>query len=163
MYAGVRGEEELQGDRKLIREVLPEADLVISTVLVSGRRAPILLTRDMVEEMQPGAVVVDLAAEDGGNCEPTEPGRIIEHEKVKVIGPVNVPGSVPAHASQLYSYSMLSFFNHITQGDEPGLDFSDRITDESCIVYNGEIRHGPTIEALQEIQTDQETSQENTR
>ena len=163
MYAGVRGEEELQGDRKLIREVLPEADLVISTVLVSGRRAPILLTRDMVEEMQPGAVVVDLAAEDGGNCEPTEPGRIIEHEKVKVIGPVNVPGSVPAHASQLYSYSMLSFFNHITQGDEPGLDFSDRITDESCIVYNGEIRHGPTIEALQEVQTEQETEQENTR
>ena len=156
VYAGVRSEEELQGDRKLIREVLPEADLVISTVLTAGRRAPILLTRDMVGEMQPGSVVVDLAAEDGGNCEYTEPGRIGEHGKVKVVGPVNVPGSVPAHASQLYSYSMLGFLNHITQGEEPGLDFSDRITDESCIVYNGEIRHGPTIEALQEIQTEQE-------
>ncbi len=163
VYAGVRSEEELQRDRKLTREALPEADLVISTVLVSGRRAPLLLTRDMVDEMQPGAVVVDLAAEDGGNCEPTEAGRIVEHGKVKVVGAVNVPGSVPAHASQLYSYSMLGFFNHIIQGDEPGLDFSDRITDESCIVYNGEIRHGPTIEALQEIQTEQETEQENTR
>lgn len=163
VYAGVRSEEELQGDRKLIREVLQEADLVISTVLVPGQRAPILLTRDMVGEMQPGTVVVDLAAEDGGNCEHTEPGRIVEHEKVKVVGPVNVPGSVPAHASQLYSYSMLGFLGHITQGEEPGLDFSDRITDESCIVYNGEIRHGPTIEALQEIQTEQEANQESTR
>jgi NAD(P) transhydrogenase subunit alpha len=152
VYARLRSDEEQQRDRGLIREVLGEMDLVISTVLISGQRAPILLTQNMVGDLRPGSVIVDLAAESGGNCEPTEPGRITEHEKVKVIGPVNVPGSVPAHASQLYSHSMFNFLGHITQNGELALDFSDQITDESCIAHNGEIRHGLTVEALQEIQ-----------
>ena len=152
VYARERSDEEQQRDRGLIHEVLGEMDLVISTVLLSGQRAPVLLTRNMVEDLQPGAVVVDLAAESGGNCVLTEPGRIIEHEKVKVIGPVNVPGSVPDHASQLYSRSMLNFLEHVTQDGGLTLDFSDQITDESCIAHGGEIRHGPTVEALQETQ-----------
>lgn len=152
VYAPLQSDEEQQRDRGLIRGVLGGMDLVISTMLIPDQRAPILLTQGMVREMQPGSVIVDLAAESGGNCEPTEPGRIVEHEKIKVIGPVNVPGSVPAHASQLYSQSMFSFLDHITHNGELALDFSDRITDESCIVHNGEIRHGLTIEALQETQ-----------
>jgi NAD(P) transhydrogenase subunit alpha len=152
VYARLRSDEEQQRDRGLILKVLGETDLVISTVLLPDQRAPILLTRDMVGDLQPGSVIVDLAAESGGNCELTEPGRITEHEKVKIIGPVNVPGSVPAHASQLYSHSMFNFLGHIVQDGELALDFSDQITDESCIAHNGEIRHGLTVEALQETQ-----------
>lgn len=155
VYAQPRSEEEQQRDRGLIREVIGEMDLVISTVLLSGQRAPVLLTQNMVGDLKPGSVIIDLAAESGGNCELTEPGRITEHGNVKIIGPVNVPGSVPAHASQLYSKSMLSLIWHLTQNGELSLDFSDHITDESCITHNGEVRHGPTIEALQEIQKSQ--------
>jgi NAD(P) transhydrogenase subunit alpha len=152
VYARQRSDEDQQRDRGLIRDILREMDLVISTVLLSGQRAPILLTQNMVGDLQPGSVIVDLAAESGGNCELTEPGRITEYEKVKIIGPVNVPGSVPAQASKLYSQSMLNLLGHITQDGELALDFSDPFTDESCITYNGEIRHGPTVEALQEAQ-----------
>jgi NAD(P) transhydrogenase subunit alpha len=113
----------------------------------------------MVESMKPGSVIVDLAAESGGNCELTEVGETVEHKGVRIVGPVNLPSTMPIHASQLYSRNMYNLIGHITEDhsedkDEKDLrldlDFEDEITGETCIAHGGEIRHGPTREALQE-------------
>jgi NAD(P) transhydrogenase subunit alpha len=152
-------QEKLDEDQKLIRERMEEMDVVITTALVPGRKAPQLVDRDMVESMKPGSVIVDLAAESGGNCELTEAGETVEHEGVRIVGPVNLPSMMPIHASQLYSRNMYNLIGHITEDrsedkDEKDLhldlDFEDEITGETCIAHGGEIRHGPTREALQE-------------
>ena len=152
-------QEKLDEDQKLIRERMEEMDIVITTALVPGRKAPQLVDKDMVESMKPGSVIVDLAAESGGNCELTEAGETVEHEGVRIVGPVNLPSTMPIHASQLYSRNMYNLIGHITEDrsedkDEKDLhlvlDFEDEITGETCIAHGGEIRHGPTREALQE-------------
>ncbi len=155
-YATVQAEEKQQRDRELIRELLKETDVAISTALIPGRRAPILLTREMVEEMRPGSVVVDLAAENGGNCELTDPGAIVDHQQIKIVGPVNLPSSVPIHASQLYSRNMLAFLRHLAPEGELELDFEDEITNGACLAYEGEIRNAPTIEALKELHEEEQ-------
>jgi NAD(P) transhydrogenase subunit alpha len=151
-YAQEQSEEKQQRDRELLRARLKEMDVVITTALVPGKKAPILLTREMVDDMQPGTVIVDLAAENGGNCELTDPGTIVDHRQVKIIGPVNLPSSVPIHASQLYSRNMLSFINHLAPEGELELDFEDEITDGACIAHGGEIRQEATIQALKDLQ-----------
>ena len=152
-------QEKLDEDQKLIRERMEEMDIVITTALVPGRKAPQLVDKDMVESMKPGSVIVDLAAESGGNCELTEAGETVEHKGVRIVGPVNLPSTMPIHASQLYSRNMYNLIGHITEDrsedkDEKDLrldlDFEDEITGETCIAHGGEIRHGPTREALQE-------------
>jgi NAD(P) transhydrogenase subunit alpha len=152
-------QEKLDEDQKLIRERMEEMDIVITTALVPGRKAPQLVDKDMVESMKPGSVIVDLAAESGGNCELTEVGETVEHKGVRIVGPVNLPSTMPIHASQLYSRNMYNLIGHITEDrsenkDEKDLhldlDFEDEITAETCIAHGGEIRHGPTREALQE-------------
>lgn len=158
---GPFSEEKQEEDYKLIREHLKDTDVVITTALIPGVGAPTLITRDMVEEMQPGSVIVDLAAENGGNCELTDPGRITEHAKVRIIGPVNLPSSMPIHASQLYSRNMKSLIDHLVvdQSDEDSdeknlqveLNFEDEIIDAMCIAYDGEIRHDKTREALEGV------------
>ncbi|HEX5698999.1 MAG TPA: NAD(P) transhydrogenase subunit alpha [Rubrobacter sp.] len=152
-------QEKLDEDQKLIRERMEEMDVVITTALVPGRKAPQLVDKDMVESMKPGSVIVDLAAESGGNCELTEAGETVEHKGVRIVGPLNLPSTMPIHASQLYSRNMYNLIGHITEDrsedkDEKDLhldlDFEDEITGETCIAHGGEIRHGPTREALQE-------------
>jgi H+-translocating NAD(P) transhydrogenase subunit alpha len=151
--------EKLDEDQKLIRERMEEMDIVITTALVPGKKAPQLVDKDMVESMKPGSVIVDLAAESGGNCELTEAGETVEHSQVRIVGPVNLPSTMPIHASQLYSRNMYNLIGHITEDrsedkDEKDLhlelDFEDEIIDEPCIAHGGVIRHGPTREALQE-------------
>jgi H+-translocating NAD(P) transhydrogenase subunit alpha len=156
---GVFSEEKQEEDYKLVREHLRETDIVITTAMIPGAQAPTLLTQDMVEEMKPGSVVVDLAAEAGGNCELTEPGETVEHQQVKILGPLNLPSRLPIHASQLYSRNMKSFVDHIVedQSDEDSdekdlqinLDFEDEIIDAMCIAHDGEIRHDDIREALE--------------
>ena len=158
-YAQEQSEEKQQRDRELLRSRIKETDVIITTALIPGKRAPILVTKEMVEDMRPGSVIVDLAAENGGNCEVTEPGSIVDHQQVKIIGPVNVPSSVPIHASQLYSRNMLSFINHLAPEGEIQLDFEDEITDGACIAYGGEIRQEATIQALKDLK-DQEREEE---
>ena len=148
-YATLQPEEKQKQDRELIRNELKETDLVITTAQIPGRRAPILLTREMVEGMKPGSVVVDLAAESGGNCELTEAGRTVEHDMVRVLGPVNIPAMMPIHASQLYSRNMENILKHLAPEGELELDFDDEITAGACIAHAGEVRHGPTREALE--------------
>jgi len=167
-------EEKLEEDQKLLRERIKEMDIVITTALVPGRKAPKLVDREMVESLKPGSVIVDLAAESGGNCELTEPGETVEHEDVKILGPVNLPSSMPIHASQLLSRNMYNLISHITEDraenkDEKDprldLDFEDEIIDSTCIAHEGEIRDKSTREALSEAQEApeeeaQETSEE---
>jgi H+-translocating NAD(P) transhydrogenase subunit alpha len=151
-------EEKLQEDQKLIRERIKEMDIVITTALIPGREAPKLVDKEMVESMKPGSVVVDLAAESGGNCELTQPGETVEHEQVKIVGPVNLPSSMPIHASQLYSRNMYNLIGHITQDKseskgekEPKLrlDLEDEIISNTCIAHGGEVRQEATREALE--------------
>jgi NAD(P) transhydrogenase subunit alpha len=158
--------EKLEEDQKLIRERIPDMDIVITTALVPGAEAPKLVDKDMVESMKPGSVIVDLAAESGGNCELTEAGETVEHENVKILGPLNVPSRLPIHASQLYSRNMYSLLGHITEdkSDEDSdekdpqleLDFEDEIIDAMCIAHDGEIRHDNIREALESASEESE-------
>jgi NAD(P) transhydrogenase subunit alpha len=158
-------EEKLEEDQKLLRERMGEMDIIITTALVPGREAPKLVDKDMVESLKPGSVIVDLAAESGGNCELTEPGETVEHEGVSILGPVNLPSSMPIHASQLLSRNMYNLIGHITEDkaedkDEKDpqleLDFEDEIIDSTCIAHDGEIRDESTKEALSETEETQE-------
>ena len=155
-------EEKLEADQKLLRERIKEMDIVITTALVPGREAPKLVDKEMVESMKPGSVVVDLAAESGGNCELTEPGETVEHEQVKIVGPVNLPSSMPIHASQLYSRNMYNLIKHITQDESESkdekdpklrLDLEDEIISHTCIAHGGEVRQEATREALEEARS----------
>ena len=160
--------EKLEEDQKLIRERIQEMDIVITTALVPGAEAPKLVDKDMVESMKPGSVIVDLAAESGGNCELTEAGETVEHENVKILGPLNLPSRLPIHASQLYSRNMYSLIGHITEdanaddedADEKDpqleLDFEDEIIDAMCIAHDGEIRHDDIREALESASEESE-------
>jgi NAD(P) transhydrogenase subunit alpha len=158
--------EKLDEDQKLVRERIKEMDIVITTALVPGRRAPKLVDTEMVESMKPGSVIVDLAAESGGNCELTEPGETVKHSQVTIVGPVNVPSTMPIHASQLYSRNMYNLIGHITEDrsedkDEKDLhlklDFEDEITSETCIAHEGEIRQAVIREALEGAQSGAKT------
>jgi NAD(P) transhydrogenase subunit alpha len=147
-YAREQAEEKQRRDREMIKRYLGDADVVITTALVPGRPAPKLLTREMVDAMPPGSVVVDLAAEAGGNCELTRPGEVVEQAQVRVHGPLNLPSSVPIHASQFYSRNVLNVLSHLVDEGELKIDFEDEITDASVVTHAGEVRHGPTREAL---------------
>ena len=158
---GPFSQEKQEEDYKLIRDHLKDTDIVITTAIVPGGAPPTLLTQDMVEEMKPGSVVVDLA---GGNCELTEVGETVEHNHVSIIGPTNLPSRMPIHASQLYARNMKSFIDHIVEDanaddedeDEKdlqvNLDFEDEVIDAMCIAYDGEIRHENISEALEQTE-----------
>jgi len=147
-YAREQAEEKQRRDREMIKRFLGDADVVITTALVPGRPAPKLLTTEMVDAMPPGSVVVDLAAEAGGNCELTCAGEVVEHAQVRIHGPRNLPSTVPIHASQMYSRNVLNVLTHLVDEGDLKIDFEDEITDQSVIAHGGEVRHGPTREAL---------------
>jgi NAD(P) transhydrogenase subunit alpha len=147
-YAREQAEDKQARDRDMIREHLREVDLVVTTALVPGKRAPMLLTTEMVEAMRPGSVVVDLAAEAGGNCELTRPGEVVEHEMVEVHGPSNLPSGLPIDSSRLYSRNVVNLLTHLVEGDELQLDFDDEITDAICVAHGGEVRSEAAREAL---------------
>lgn len=150
-YAQEQSEEKQRRDQEMLRQYVAEADVIITTAAVPGKKAPILLTEQMVGEMKPSSVVVDMAAETGGNCELTEPGEVVEHNGVAIHGPLNLPAAVPIHASQFYSRNVISLLLHLTDEEgEMNLDFEDEITDGCCITHAGEIRHEATREALEE-------------
>jgi NAD(P) transhydrogenase subunit alpha len=135
-----------------IREVLTEhirkADVVITTAQVPGKKAPILVTEDMVNQMKPGTVVVDLAAEQGGNCAFTEPGKNINHNGVTILGTLNLPASVPTNASQVYAKNLQTLVQYLIKNDMLNLDFEDDIVNDACVTHNGEIRNQKVKDAL---------------
>jgi H+-translocating NAD(P) transhydrogenase subunit alpha len=148
-YAREQAEDKQERDRALIKGQLGETDMVITTALIPGRPAPTLITADMVEAMPPGSVVIDLAADAGGNCELTEPGTTVEHGQVRVVGPRDIPSGMPIHASQLYSRNVVNLISHLVDDEgELQLDFDDEITAGAVVSHGGEVRHDGVREAL---------------
>jgi NAD(P) transhydrogenase subunit alpha len=141
-YATELSQDVQERERQSLLRTVSASDVLITTALVPGRPAPILVTEAMVESMADGSVIVDIAAQTGGNCELTQPGQSIVHHGVTIIGPLNLPSSVPVHASQLYSRNVSNFLEHIIRGGQPVLDMADVIIDECCVTRAGEVRHG---------------------
>ena len=132
--------------RELMAGAVKEHDVVITTAAVPGKRAPVLVTRDMVAGMAPGSVIVDVAAERGGNCELTRPGETVVEHQVTILGPLNLAATVPYHASQLYARNVASFLGHLLRDARPPaaplpLDTADEITRETLIAHGGEVVH----------------------
>jgi NAD(P) transhydrogenase subunit alpha len=147
-YAKQMSDEFLKKQREMMLKVVAESDVVITTAAVPGKKAPLLVTAEMVKGMRPGSVIVDLAAERGGNCELTEEGETIIEHGVTIMGPVNIPSSVPYHASQLYSKNLLTFLQHLVKDGELRIDMEDEITRETLMTTGGEIVHPKLREAL---------------
>ena len=149
-YARELTEEEKEKEREMVEQAIVAADIVITTANIPGRRAPILVTTDMVERMKPGSVIVDLAAESGGNCEATQPGETVQIGDVRVIGPLNLPSALAVHASEMYAKNLQNFLELIIS-DEGALqlDWDDEILAGSVLVHDGEIKHGPTRELVE--------------
>ena len=152
-YAKAQDESFYRRQRELLLKVIAANDVVITTALVPGKRAPILVTREMVEAMAPGSVVVDLAAERGGNCELTVPDEIVSHQGVTIIGPSNPPALVPYHASQMYSKNITTFLLHLLGKDgakQPALSLStdDEITRETLLTQGGDVVHARVRDLL---------------
>jgi H+-translocating NAD(P) transhydrogenase subunit alpha len=148
-YARAQDEGFYRRQRELMARVVAESDVVIATAVVPGRKAPVLITRDMVDAMARGSVIVDLAAERGGNCELTRPNETIVAHGVTIIGAVNLAGTVPYHASQMYAKTVSAFFLHLTRGGKLQLDLDDEITRETLVTRGGEVVHPRVREALQ--------------
>ena len=139
-YAKQLSEETHRRELAFIAQHVKDADVVITTAAIPGKRAPILITADAVRGMKPGAVIVDLAAETGGNCEVTEPGSEVRHNGVIVLGPLNLPSTLPLHASQMYARNVSSFLLYVVRDGRLNLDFSDEIIRETCVTHAGEVR-----------------------
>jgi NAD(P) transhydrogenase subunit alpha len=138
-YAKQQDESFFQRQRELLGRVVAESDVVIPAAVVPGKKPPVLITSDMVKSMAPGSVIVDLAAERGGNCELTKPGeRVIEHG-VTIIGYVNVASTVPYHASQMYAKNLTAFLLHLGKEGKLQLNLEDEITRETLLTRGGEV------------------------
>src|SRR4051794_34977952 len=140
-YAKELGEEQQQRQREALAEAAAKFDVAITTAQIPGRRAPLLLTAKAVENMRPGAVIVDLAGESGGNCELTEAGQTVERHGVKIVAPTNLPGQMPDHASQLYARNVSALLELMVKDGELSLDFDDEVIAGACITRDGEIVH----------------------
>lgn len=139
-YAKELSEETHRQELAFLANAAKDADIVISTAAIPGKKAPILLTAAAVQGMKPGAVIVDLAAETGGNCELTDPGSEIVRNGVAILGPLNLASTVPLHASQMYAKNLAAFLGHIVQDGKLRLDFEDQIIRDTCVTYAGEVR-----------------------
>lgn len=147
-YAKAMGEEFYRKQREMMTRVVAENHVVITTASVPGKKAPVLITAEMVKGMKPGSVIVDLAAERGGNCELTRAGESILSHGVKIIGPVNLPSTVPYHASQMYSKNISTFLLHLVKEGELVIDLSDEITSETLLTLDGEVLNPQVREIL---------------
>ncbi|HYL38682.1 MAG TPA: Re/Si-specific NAD(P)(+) transhydrogenase subunit alpha [Bryobacteraceae bacterium] len=147
-YAKAMGEEFYRRQRELLTEVLREQDVVITTAAVPGQKAPILITAEMANALQPGAVIVDIAAERGGNCELTHPGQTVVHNGVSILGPVNLPSAVPYHASQMYAANVVSFLKLMVKNGELTVNREDEIIRETLVTHGGEVVHARVSEKL---------------
>jgi NAD(P) transhydrogenase subunit alpha len=132
-YARELTEDEQQRQQEALADRIPDYDVVVTTALVPGRSAPKLIPAHAVARMRPGSVIVDLAAETGGNCELTEPGEIVEHDNVTIVGLTNLPSTMPFHASQLYARNVSALLQHLAPEGELALNWEDEITAGTCV------------------------------
>jgi NAD(P) transhydrogenase subunit alpha len=147
-YAKELGEDFYRKQRELMLRVIAGSDVVITTALIPGKRAPILVTREMVEGMRPGSVVVDLAAERGGNCELTQPDQAVNHRGVTILGPTNPASDIPFHASQMYAKNMVTFLLHLVKDGQIKIDTQDEITREVLVTRGGDVVHARVRDLL---------------
>jgi NAD(P) transhydrogenase subunit alpha len=147
-YARELTAEERQQQQDALADHLEKVNIVITTAAVPGRPAPKILTQAMVERMKPGSVVVDIAAETGGNCEVTEAGKTIIHNDVSVVGPVNLASQLPMDASDMYARNLYNFISPMIEEGEFKPDWEDEVIVGACLTHDGEIRHGPTKELI---------------
>ena len=138
-YAKAQDEAFYRKQRELMARVVAECDVVITTAAIPGKKAPVLVTAEMVRGMMPGSVIVDLAAERGGNCELTRPGEVVVEHGVSIHGPLNLPSSVPHHASQLYAKNIQTFLLHIAKEGKLALDANDQIVRETLLTRDGDV------------------------
>jgi NAD(P) transhydrogenase subunit alpha len=138
-YAKAMDEDFYRRQREALGKVIAENNVVITTAAVPGKKAPVLVTNEMIKNMQPGSVIVDIAAERGGNCEATKAGKTIVHKGVTIIGPVNIPATIPYHASQMYAKNLTTFLFNLLKGEDGAMDMEDEIVAESLVTQNGEI------------------------
>ncbi|MCO6458281.1 MAG: Re/Si-specific NAD(P)(+) transhydrogenase subunit alpha [Pirellulaceae bacterium] len=148
-YAKALGEEFYRRQRELMASVVAESDVVIATAAIPGKTAPLLITREAVHGMAPGSVIVDLAAERGGNCEPSQPDQRIVERDVVILGPTNLPSEIPYHASQMFSNNVTQFLKNLIHDGQPQLDRDDEIIRETLVARGGQVVHGRIRELLQ--------------
>ena len=152
-YARELSEEDKRKQRELLAEQLTVSDVVITTALIRGVIAPRLISADMVRSMRPGSLIVDLAADGGGNCELSKPGETVIENGVKILAPLNLPSTMPVHASTLYSRNLTAFVMAFWKDNQFNLDWNDDILSQAVITHGGEVRHSLTKEALARAQS----------
>ncbi|MCC5816002.1 MAG: Re/Si-specific NAD(P)(+) transhydrogenase subunit alpha [Leptospira sp.] len=147
-YAVEQTEDYKQRQADAIHKFATKADAIITTALIPGKKAPVLITKAMVDEMRPGSVIVDLASIMGGNCELTKDNETIVHNGVSIIGNSNLPSTMPSDASRMFSRNILNFLKLLMKDKQINLNFEDEVIAGTCIAHDGEIRHEPTQQAL---------------
>jgi NAD(P) transhydrogenase subunit alpha len=138
-YATELSEAQHVQEQALVERTIADSDVVITTALIPGRPAPVLITADGVCSMRPGSVIVDLAAETGGNCELTTPGEVTLEEGVTIVGTLNLPSTMPLHASQMYARNVTNLLGLVIAGGELKVDFDDEIVADACITHEGRV------------------------
>jgi NAD(P) transhydrogenase subunit alpha len=144
-YATELSEEQHRLEQELISRHVAQSDAVITTAAIPGKRAPVLITAEAVKAMRPGSVIVDLAAETGGNCELTQPGEVVERDHVTIVGTTNLPSTMPQHASSMYSRNVQTLLLHLIKEGRIELDFDDEITRETCVAHGDRPRKEPAL------------------
>ena len=147
-YAKQMSDEFYRQQREALKKVIADCDVVITTAAIPGKKAPVLVTREMVEAMAPGSVVVDIAAERGGNCEVTAAGETVELNGVKVLGPVNLASAIPVHASEMFSRNITTFLMPLIKSGSVKIDTADEIVRETLVTQNGEVVNDRVRELL---------------
>ncbi len=147
-YARELTAEERARQQEVLEARIAAADAVITTAAVPGRAAPRIISRAAIERMRPGSVVVDIAAEQGGNCELTRAGETVEHQGVRILGPVNLAAELAYNASEMYARNLYNFLRPALAQGELVIDWNDEVFAQSCLTRAGEIRHAPTAQAL---------------
>jgi len=141
-YAKEQSEQEQEAQRRLLATHVAKSDVVITTALIPGKPAPLIITEEMVRGMRHGSTIIDLAAVAGGNCELTEPGESVERHGVMIHGATNLPAQVPVHASQMYSRNLQALLNHLISEEGVQIDLDDEITGAICVTHAGDVRYG---------------------
>ena len=149
-YAKEMTPEFLAKQREIVAERVSHADAVITTALVPGRKAPTLVTQEMVESMRPGAVIVDLAVAQGGNCVLSEPEKEVVHQGVRILGPSNLPAAMPSDASTLYARNVLALLDEVLEEGEVKIDLENDVIQGALLTHDGTIRHAPTAKMIEE-------------
>lgn len=147
-YATAQGEDFYRRQRELLGKVVGESDVVITAAVIPGKKSPVLVTAEMVKGMAPGSVLLDLAAERGGNCELTQMGKVVVEHGVTIIGAINLASGAPYHASQMYAKNLTTFLLHLVKDNKLQLNMEDEITRETLVTHGGEIVNARVREAF---------------